>query len=278
MRVLSLLSSRVASRLGSVSGTLLTTQIGDSHGHNQIQFENKCDTLNVHESALVSKLVMRPTRIIYIENDPALRSILGGMLSSLKDLELLASFTSGREVIDRSLIRKADVALIDFALDQNGLNGIELGIALRNINEYIGVVIYSQYSVRPMVSRVPKSMRAGWSFFNKSAEMDTKDYAEVLRATASGKGNWEEVLEDIQRSQDSEVSVFFSLTPRQRSIMSLSVQSKSPQEIAVQLGLSYSYVRKELSRAYAVLLPNAVKGEDLKTAAVLKYLELMRLS
>lgn len=239
---------------------------------------NKCDTLNVYKSALVSKLVMRPTRIIYIENDPALRSILGGMLSSSQDLELLASFTSGREVIDRSLIRKADVALIDFALDQNGLNGIELGISLRNINEYIGIVIYSQYSVRPMVSRVPKSMRAGWSFFNKSAEMDTKDYAEVLRATASGKGNWEEVLEDIQRSQDSEVSVFFSLTPRQRSIMSLSAQSKSPQEIAIQLGLSYSYVRKELSRAYAVLLPSAVKGEDLKTAAVLKYLELMRLS
>lgn len=221
---------------------------------------------------------MRATRLIYIENDPALRSILGGMLTNSPGMEMLATYSGAHEAIDRTLIRKADVALIDFALDQNGLNGIELGIALRNINEYIGVVIYSQYSVRPMVNRVPKSMRAGWSFFNKSAEMDTEDYAEILQATASGKGNWEEVLEDNRRSQDSEVSVFFSLTPRQRSIMSLSAQSKSPQDIAVQLGLSYSYVRKELSRAYAVLLPNAAKGEDLKTAAVLKYLELMRLS
>ena len=221
---------------------------------------------------------MRSTRLIYIENDPALRSILGGMLTNSPGLEMLATYTGAHEVLDRTLVRKADVALIDFALDQNGLNGIELGIALRNINEYIGIVIYSQYSVRPMVSRVPKSMRAGWSFFNKSAEMDTKDYVEILLATASGKGNWQEVLEDVQRSQESEVSVFFSLTPRQRSIMSLSSQSRSPQEIAIQLGLSYSYVRKELSRAYAVLLPNAVKGEDLKTAAVLKYLELMRLS
>lgn len=223
-------------------------------------------------------LVMRPTRFLFIENDPALRAILGGMLSSSRDLEMLGCYSSADEVLDRTLIRKADVALIDFALDQNGLNGIELGIALRNINEYIGIVIYSQYSVRPMVNRVPKSMRAGWSFFNKSAEMDTKDYAEVLQATASGKGNWEEVLEDNRRSQDSEVSVFFSLTPRQRSIMSLSAQSKSPQDIAVQLGLSYSYVRKELSRAYAVLVPNVAKDEDLKTAAVLKYLELMRLT
>ena len=221
---------------------------------------------------------MRPIRFIYIENDPALRSILGGMLASSNNLELLGSYAGADEVMDRSLVRKADVALIDFALDHDGLNGIELGIALRNINEYIGIVIYSQFSVRPMVNRVPKSMRAGWSFFNKTAAMDVDDYADILRATASGKGNWEEVLEDDRKSKDSETSIFFALTPRQRSIMSLSAQSKSPQEIAIQLGLSYSYVRKELSRAYAVLLPNSTPGDDLKTAAVLKYLELMRLS
>lgn len=224
----------------------------------------------------MSDLDMRPTRFIYVENDPALRSILGGMLSSSPDLEMLGSYAGADEVLDRALVRKADVALVDFALDQNGLNGIELGIALRNINEYIGVVVYSQFSVRPMVNRVPKSMRAGWSFFNKSAEMGVEDYAHILKMTASGKGNWEEVLEEDKKSQDSEVSVFFALTPRQRSIMSLSAQSKSPQDIALQLGLSYSYVRKELSRAYAVLLPNSAEGDDLKTAAVLKYLDLMR--
>jgi DNA-binding NarL/FixJ family response regulator len=223
-------------------------------------------------------LDMRPTRLLYIENDPALRSILGGMLASSNDIELLGSYAGADDVVDRALVLKADVALVDFALDQNGLNGIELGIALRNINEYIGIVIYSQFSVRPMVHRVPKSIRAGWSFFNKSAEMNIEDYAQVLRATAAGKGNWEEILEEDNRNQEGEASVFFALTPRQRSIMSLSVQSKSPQDIAEQLGLSYSYVRKELSRAYAVLLPNASEGDDLKTAAVLRYMELMRIS
>ena len=229
-------------------------------------------------AAPVPDLDMRPTRLLYIENDPALRKILGAMLSSSLELDLLGSFGSVEEVMDRTLVRKADVALIDFSLDQDGLNGVELGIALRNINEYIGVVIYSQFSVRPMVNRVPKSMRAGWSFFNKSAEMDLNDYVSILKATASGKGNWESVLEADVNSQEGEASVFFALTPRQRSIMSLSVQSKSPQEIAVQLGLSYSYVRKELSRAYAVLLPDAKESDDLKTAAVLKYMELMRIS
>jgi len=228
--------------------------------------------------APMSDLDMRPIRLLYIENDPALRNILGKMLGSSSDLNLLGCYSGADEVLDRALILKADVALVDFALDQDGLNGVELGIALRNINEYIGIVIYSQFSVRPMVNRVPKSMRAGWSFFNKSAEMDIADYAKILRATASGKGNWEEVLKEDNNNQEKQASVFFALTPRQRSIMSLSVQSKSPQDIAEQLGLSYSYVRKELSRAYAVLLPNANKSDDLKTAAVLKYIELMRMS
>ena len=240
--------------------------------------ENRCDMPSSCFTALVPDLGMRPIRLLYIENDPALRNILGKMLSASSDIDLLGSYSGANEVLDRALIRRADVALIDFALDQNGLNGVELGIALRNINEYIGIVIYSQYSVRPMVNRVPKSMRAGWSFFNKSAEMEIKDYASILRLTASGKGNWEEVLEEDGENLETESSVFFSLTPRQRSIMSLCVQSKSPQDIAAQLGLSYSYVRKELSRAYAVLLPNAQAGDDLKTAAVLKFMELMRIS
>jgi two-component system response regulator DesR len=221
---------------------------------------------------------MPKTRMLYIENDPALRNVLGEMLAKSPDLEVLGSFGRADEVLQRDLVLKADVALIDFSLDQNGLNGVELGIALRNINEYIGVVIYSQFSVRPMVHRVPKSMRSGWSFFDKSATMDISDYAEILQFTSAGKGNWEEVLSLDGQTQENESSVFFTLTPRQRSIMSLTSQGNSAQEVAVQLNLSYSYVRKELSRAYATLVPEASEGTDLKTAALIRYMELMRLS
>lgn len=221
---------------------------------------------------------MPKTRMLYIENDPALRNVLGGMLAKSPDLEVLGSFGRADEVLQRDLVLKADVALIDFSLDQNGLNGVELGIALRNLNEYIGVVIYSQFSVRPMVHRVPKSMRSGWSFFDKSASMDISDYAEILQFTSAGKGNWEEVLSLDGQTQENESSVFFTLTPRQRSIMSLTSQGNSAQEVAVQLNLSYSYVRKELSRAYATLVPEASEGTDLKTAALIRYMELMRLS
>lgn len=221
---------------------------------------------------------MRPTKLIYIENDSALRRILGQMFAESNEIEIVGCFEKSDEAMDRILVRKADVALIDFALDVNGLNGVELGIALRNINEYIGIVIYSQYSVNQMVARVPKEMRSGWSFFNKSAEMDLADYISIIKATSAGKGNWEQFSEQQVENVVSESAIYFQLTPRQRSIMSLSAQGKNPQDIAVSLDLSYSYVRKELSRAYAVLLPDNDQSSDLKTSAVLRYLELMRMS
>jgi DNA-binding NarL/FixJ family response regulator len=215
---------------------------------------------------------------MYVENDSALRRILGEMLAQSPRLELISSCANSDDALDRATVRGADVALVDFSLDQNGLNGIELGIALRNINEHIGVVVYSQYSVSQMVSRVPKAMRHGWSFFDKSAEMSIDDYVDILRSTSSGNGNWESVSAGEVTKVEAQSSIYFQLSPQQRSIMSLSAQGKSAKEIATQLGLSYSYVRKELSRSYAVLLPDAAPSDDLKTTAVLKYMELMRLA
>lgn len=219
---------------------------------------------------------MRNIRLLYTENDPALRRVLGDMLSKSTELELVGSFANTNDTLNRALILHADVALIDFALDQNGLNGIELGIALRNMNEYIGIIIYSQYSVSKMISRVPAEMRTGWSFFDKSAEMELADYVKIIKMTAAGHGNWENFRDNENKKSEVQASVFFSLTPRQRSIMSLAAQGKGAKDIALQLNLSYSYVRKELSRSYSILLPESKPGDDQKTAAVLRYLDLMR--
>jgi DNA-binding NarL/FixJ family response regulator len=219
---------------------------------------------------------MQSTRVIYVENDAALRQFLQESLSQEPGLELIGSYSDGISALDRAVVKKADVALIDFGLDTSGLNGIELGIALREINEYIGIVIYSQFNVRKMVNRVPSSMRSGWSFFEKSGEMASADYSKILRETAVGKGNWEEFFPDGAEGVDANLSRYQELTSRQRSIISLLAQGITVQEISLRLDLSYAYVRKELSRAYDTLLPDAAEGEDLKTLAILKYLELVK--
>ena len=219
---------------------------------------------------------MRSTRVMYVENDHALRQFLHQALSQHKDIEIIGSFAGSDEALDRALVRKADVALLDFGLETNGLNGIELGIALRTINEYIGIVIYSQYKVHKMFKRVPPSMRNGWSFFEKSGEMSADDYAKIIKETAVSKGNWEEFALLAEENVDPEMNRYYDLSSRQRSIIALMAQGVSVQEIGTRLDLSYAYVRKELSRAYSVLLPDAQEGEDFKTLAILKYLQLAK--
>jgi len=219
---------------------------------------------------------MRSTRVMYVENDHALRQFLHQSLSKHEEIEIIGSFAGSDEALDRALVRKADVALIDFGLETNGLNGIELGIALRTINEYIGIVIYSQYKVHKMFKRVPPSMRNGWSFFEKSGEMSTDDYVKIIKETAVSKGNWEEFASLAEDNVDPDMNRYYDLSSRQRSIIALMAQGISVQEIGTRLDLSYAYVRKELSRAYSVLLPDAQEGEDFKTLAILKYLQLAK--
>jgi two-component system response regulator DesR len=219
---------------------------------------------------------MQSTRVLYVENDSALRQFLQESLNKEPGLEIIGTYADGISALDRSVVKKADVALIDFGLDTDGLNGIELGIALREINEYIGVVIYSQFNVRKMVNRVPPAMRNGWSFFEKSGEMSGADYAKILRETAIGKGNWEDFFPTASEGADPALTLYHELTSRQRSIISLLAQGISVQEISIRLGLTYAYVRKELSRAYDTLLPEANEGDDLKTLAILKYLQLAK--
>jgi len=220
---------------------------------------------------------MQKTRLIYIENDPALGHFLSEMLAQSLDIEIVGTFNGARQVIKSDLVQLADAALIDFSLEQDNLNGVELGIELRNLNENLALIIYSQFSVRGMVSRVPQSMRSGWSFFEKSALLELDDYVSIIKMTTDGLGNWEEVLSNDSVGQESEASIFFSLTPKQRSIMAIASEGKNPQEIALELNLSYAYVRKELSRAYQILLPDAEHSSDLHTAALNIYRKLMRL-
>ena len=52
---------------------------------------------------------MRPTRLLYVENDPALRRILGEILDRSPELELVASVAGSAEAMNREQIGRAHV-------------------------------------------------------------------------------------------------------------------------------------------------------------------------
>lgn len=213
---------------------------------------------------------MRPSRLIYVENDPALRAVMTRLLTSNPHIDMLLSAGAPEEALDFADVGRADVALLDLALGTQAMNGIDLGLSLRERNPNIGVVIFSQYDLSMLGRRVPESQRIGWAFVPKTGDMSTDELVAVLRNTAQGM---------VHGEFDGDVtapSILDGLTSRCRAVMALAASGLGAPQIAQRLGISADSVRQDLSKAYRVLVPDAQEGDDVRTRAVLAYLDLMR--
>lgn len=214
--------------------------------------------------------MVRDTRVIYVENDAFVRTILAREFDAAPGIQLLLATGSPTAVLESAALLTADAALIDLALGTDELNGIELGLVMRERNPNIGIVVYSQYSLRNMMRRVPPEQEMGWSFVPKSGDMDIDRLLAVIRETARGMSH------DLAGPGDAVrvPAAIDMLTARQRAVMAYAATGLTPAEISRRLGISHDSTRKELSRAYRLLVPEA-EGTDLRTKAILAYRALM---
>jgi len=213
---------------------------------------------------------MRPTRVLYVEDDPALRGIVSAALLNEPTLEVAATVASAQEAISKASSLRFDVALLDLSLGSESINGLELGIQLRNISPEIGIVFYSQHVVADFITNLPEEQKMGWSAIRKQSKIDITYLTQVLRSTAQGISTVEpEMVESPIRSTDNLIA---KLSMRQRNIMYLATTGVDATVIAGKLDLASVTVRKELSKIYQILVPDPKPGTDLRTTAVLTYL------
>ncbi len=216
---------------------------------------------------------MKKLRLVYVENDPALRGIMSTQLQAHKALEIVQTFKSSSEALSYPDYASIDLALLDLALGDESLNGTELGMLLREKNPNIAIVIFTQHAINEYIDNLPTAMRRAWSFVEKRGNTNIDDLVQILIETSEG-----ESITDISRDSSirSEVSLVGQLTVRQRQVMSLAANGLDANSIAKELNLAAITVRQELSRAYAVLIPDLEPGRDLRTSAVLRYLREIR--
>ena len=213
---------------------------------------------------------VRPTRVIYVENDPALRGIITSLLEQRPEIEILLATGIAHEALDQRIAEQADVALLDLALGSSQMNGIDLGLALRSLNDNIGIVIHSQYRLDTVARTVPPEALIGWVTLPKSGELPIGDLIKTLRDAARG-------MTLTEAPSDEAPSPLEDLTIRQRAVMGMAASGVKSTEIARRLRISHDAVRQDLSRAYKILVPDVdPDADDLRTRAVLAYLELTR--
>lgn len=216
---------------------------------------------------------MRPSRLIYVENDPALLGVMSTVLRSQPMLDLILASADPLEVLASECVERADVALLDLALGRDTLTGMDLGMALRNRNPNIGIVIHSQHPMKNVSKQIPEAQRMGWSYLAKTGTLKPEELTELLRSTALGMSH------DRMRSDDTEdddgSALLMNLTARQRVIMGLASLGMSAPEIGEHVDVSPESVRKDLSKAYQTLVPDGGAGSDVRTKAVLAYIRLI---
>jgi DNA-binding NarL/FixJ family response regulator len=188
-------------------------------------------------------------------------------------LDLILASADPLEVLGSECVERADVALLDLALGRDTLTGMDLGMALRNRNPDIGIVIHSQHPMNNVSKQVPEAQRMGWSYLAKSGTLKPGELTDLLRSTALGVSHDQMRLDDTEDNDGSEL--LMKLTPRQRVIMGLASLGMSAPEIGDHIDLSPESVRKDMSKAYQTLVPDGGAGSDVRTKAVMSYLRLV---
>lgn len=218
-------------------------------------------------------MVTRPISVIYIENDPALRGLITSVLRQNPTISDVYEFETGEEAIEFSNNVQARVALIDISLGTQVMDGVAVGTQLRRLNSEIGIVLFTQHTLEGISALVDLEKREAWSYFQKRADSDMDQLVEVLRVTSLGRSVI--VGNDEQLSSSKEETKHSELSSRQHLALSMLATGIEPKAIADKLNISFDSVRKDLSNAYSILVPDPEPGMDLRVTSILRYQQLI---
>jgi DNA-binding NarL/FixJ family response regulator len=216
---------------------------------------------------------VRSLRVLYVEDDPVLRSLLGGLLDGQSTIDLAASVESADLALACARDTSFDVALLDLALGARSLNGVELALRLRELDPTIAIVILSQHLLPRVIDSLPERERHGWSYLQKRGDLSGAELAQVIRATAEGKMMLDPAALD---GHGVDTTILTNLSARQRNVLALLATGRDAIGIADDLHLAHTTVRRDISNAYKILVPESGPGDDMRITAVLEYLRITR--
>jgi DNA-binding NarL/FixJ family response regulator len=215
---------------------------------------------------------MRRIRVLYVEDDLALMSLVSQQLQTDERLELVHATNSSESCLEFANGGLFDVALLDLALGNGNSSGLELAIALRSIDPHCGIVIFSQHAKAGLEERLPDDQRFSFSVLEKRAPIDFELLVSSLVRTAEGFSSTDPSLLMSAKAE----SPLASLSPRDLEILRMLSDGLNTDSIAKALGLAAVTVRQEISSLYTILVPTKQPGTNLRTLAIRRYLEEVR--
>ncbi|MFH8256350.1 response regulator transcription factor [Streptomyces roseolus] len=180
----------------------------------------------------------RHTRVLLAEDQGTVRGALALLLGMEADIEVVAQVGRGDEIVERALLARPDVALLDIELP--GRSGLDAAAELRDEVPDCRVLILTTFGRPGYLRRAMEAGAAG--FLVKDGPVE--ELAEAIRAVLRG-----ETVVDPALAAAALGAGPNPLTAREREALAAAVNGATVADIAGRLRLSESTVRNHLSAA-----------------------------
>lgn len=177
---------------------------------------------------------LRRTRLLVVDDHPAVRAGLRGLLDDEPDFEVIAAVATaedGNEIAERESI---DVAVIDYQL--GGRNGLWLSRKLKRLPDPPAVLIYSAYTDGILAAA---AVVAEADAIVSKGNIGT-DLCRAIRSVASGQRDLPplppRLADSLRRRLDHEEQAIFGML----------LAGMEPREVAATLGLSAAGLESRL--------------------------------
>jgi DNA-binding NarL/FixJ family response regulator len=211
-------------------------------------------------------------KIAIVEDEPLFRGLLENHLRRHPRLEVVGAYADGASALASLPQIGPDVVTLDIEMPGR-MDGIEVGLALRQRLPRLGIVILSNHADPRFLGALPREATSGWSYLLKKSVSDIDTLDRAVEGAANGTVTLDPSV--VASMQPRPGGPLARLTPRQREILGLLAQGLTNAAIAEKLVLAEKSVENQLTSIYGELGIDR-RGNDPtlhpRVSAVLSYL------
>lgn len=188
-------------------------------------------------------------QVVIVEDENLFRELLVRTLNQCSGIQVIGEFADAAEALQQIPACKPDVAILDIQLGGE-LNGVQLGLKLREQLPQLGVVLLSNYPRASVLRAVPEQSISGWSYLLKTAVTNVDMLLRAIEGAATGLVVFDPATTSAFRYQDEPLA---ALTTREQQVLERMAQGFSNVAIARDLGLSTKTVENYVNLIFQKL-------------------------
>lgn len=186
-------------------------------------------------------------RVMIADDHAVIRNGLQQLLSTVDDMDLVATVNDGAAAVAAAAEHRPDVVLMDLSMPV--LDGIEATRAIVAANADVHVVVLTSFSDNRRIIEALKAGATGYLLKHASAD----ELLSGVRAAAAGDSPLDpkaaRVMLDSHRSGPNRPD----LTQREREVLALIAAGDANKQIARKLGITERTVKSHLTNIYSTI-------------------------